>query len=410
MIIHGISIMNKSCNAKSKLPIFFALLLGLSGFQAEAAFNINLEGYVDLDAPKAPNDPYLVQARLTGDTFLSASTVYGPRQGSWSSEFALVAFTIRNNRCTQPGSSNFVSSIPGAPGKYGFKLDFTDTSGTGNRMDAWIIPSIAFNVTFKGPDSGMEEFPGLKRSYSGKFFTDNSSGGLRDSLTRDWNVCFIPIGVSNRGSDEKLTKEIRFSAPEPFELYTTGTLSPGRFSLTRKVYVGTFGTTSLADRTSDVQFVTNIKVVRICKIKNVSQSNFNITLGRNNQEVVNSSFQYTCTADSKPIYISAIAREGRVDSSNKNKLWFDNTDGTSAKSPPWLLALPYKDGEDQSLTCADERKSNLLRFDNAEQELSPMSVSNKDENLNIKWSVCSNDNVTPGKYRARVEVIVYTKV
>lgn len=51
-----------------------------------------------------------------------------------------------------------------------------------------------------------------------------------------------------------------------------------------------------------------------------------------------------------------------------------------------------------------------MKFNNDDIEVGKNSTSNQTEKLNIKWAVCSNNNVIPGKYRARVEVAVYTKV
>ncbi|SUC25542.1 Uncharacterised protein [Providencia rustigianii] len=212
-----------------------------------------------------------------------------------------------------------------------------------------------------------------------------------------------------------MRKFITFNTSSRFELYTNFQLVPGRFRLQKRVSVITQGprvSPNGANSSERIEFITNIRVVRICKIKNVTQSTFDIVMGRSNQETRESRFQYTCTADNKPIYITAISREGRVDTSNPRKLWFNKVDGTEINNAkaPWLLALPYKDGDDSTLLCSNDTNTKLLKFNNEDQEIGKNSVANQQESLNIKWAICANNNVDPGKYRARVEVAVYTKI
>ncbi|MBO1929643.1 hypothetical protein J4731_19830 [Providencia rettgeri] len=52
-----------------------------------------------------------------------------------------------------------------------------------------------------------------------------------------------------------------------------------------------------------------------------------------------------------------------------------------------------------------------MNFANQEETLLGLnSVSNVVQDLNIKWAICLNPNTEIGKYRARVEVSIYTKV
>lgn len=401
--------MSKKHHKKSYKLSALMLLLGLVSNQASAVMYVHLQGLIDLDSPKAPSEPYLIDARLTGNNRLYAGKVYG-YLGKWSSEWALVGLGSDGSSYCEDRGSRFVEAIPSAPGKYGFKLDFYRPDGSSSSdLQAWLVLALDYHVKILGPDDAVAQH-GLERSYTGTFFKKNPK--LRDSMTPDWNICMYP-DVYISGGTWDVKKEITFSTGSKMELYTNKELVPGRFKLQKNVSVMTLGPSISpvnANKYERVELLTDVKIVRICKIKNVTQSNFDIVLGRNNEEIRESSFQYTCTADNKPIYISSIAREGRVDSSNKKKLWFDNANGSEASNPPWLLGLPYKDGDNSALSCKDERKSNLLNFNNEDQEIGKNSVSNKAETLNIKWAICGDDKVTPGKYRARVEVAVYTKV
>lgn len=72
-------------SAKSKIYrklSVMTLLMGLSSGQVHAEMNIILDGLLDLDIPKAPSNPYLVEARLTGRTYLSTQGTYG-NHGFW---------------------------------------------------------------------------------------------------------------------------------------------------------------------------------------------------------------------------------------------------------------------------------------------------------------------------------------
>lgn len=388
----------------------FALLTGLFSGQAHAVMNIVLEGLLDLDTPVASTEPYLVEARLTGKTSLSTSGTYG-NGGFWSSEWALVGLSDGDSYC-KSANSGFVVTIPGTS-KKGFALDFFLPDGSKPAgSQAWIIPTINYNVSILGSDADFkEQWRGLERNYTGTFF--RPATGLVDTFSRA-NICMYPPNAYQEGYDT-MRKFITFNTSSRFELYTNFQLVPGRFRLQKKVSVITQGpriSPNGANASERIEFITNIRVVRICKIKNVTQSTFDIVMGRSNQETRESRFQYTCTADNKPIYITAISREGRVDTNNPRKLWFNKVDGTEINNDkaPWLLALPYKDGDDSTLLCSNDTNAKLLKFNNEDQEIGKNSVANQQESLNIKWAICANNNVDPGKYRARVEVAVYTKI
>lgn len=376
--------------------------------------NIVLEGLLDLDEPKAPGDPYLIEARLTGRTTITAQTVYGNLSESWDPAWALVGFSDATGSYCKKADSGFVVPIPNTTNKYGFELQFYTPDGKLSKdMEAWVIPALNYQVNFIGEDAAFKNWTGLKRTYNGKFFSPNPD--LTDGISPAWNICMHPYGAMERSSYPILQKQINFSIQDKIELYTNSTIRPGNFRLVKNVSVMTMGPRRSpldAYAYENVAFTTNIKIVRICKIKNVTKSTFDIVMGRTDQEILQTSFQYTCTADNKPIYISGIAREGRADKTNPRKLLFNNLDGSEPADnrSPWLLALPYKDGDDSTISCADQTNTRLMKFNNDDIEVGKNSISNQTEKLNIKWAVCSNNNVVPGKYRARVEVAVYTKV
>ncbi|WP_204267550.1 hypothetical protein, partial [Escherichia coli] len=75
-------IMSKKHHKKSYKLSALMLLLGLVSNQASAVMYVHLQGLIDLDSPKAPSEPYLIDARLTGNNRLYAGKVYG-YLGKW---------------------------------------------------------------------------------------------------------------------------------------------------------------------------------------------------------------------------------------------------------------------------------------------------------------------------------------
>ena len=253
------------------------------------------------------------------------------------------------------------------------KLQHTDSQGqlTGNYV--YVVPRLVYNIRLNGPGVGSGNGP--RDSYSGVFF--ERAAGLVDRSTwgnSAWNICMTPppgvFAPSNYGVGTKHSRSITISIAGPLELYATKAMQPGRYSYKgRPLYIGSFAGYNEADSYAPLNIMTDLNVVRICKITNVSQSNFNIVVGRETEVIKDSRFSYTCTADNKAIFISALAREGEVDGSNPSKLWFQRINGSRTANTPFLLGLPYGSGSDSSLTCQDVGKAGLLTFNNQEKTL-----------------------------------------
>lgn len=79
-------------NLRKTLKLSTAIFLAGLFASYSQGMNIVLEGLLDLDDPKAPGDPYLVEARLTGNRMIKSQSVYGRLSEDWSPTWALVAF------------------------------------------------------------------------------------------------------------------------------------------------------------------------------------------------------------------------------------------------------------------------------------------------------------------------------
>lgn len=197
-----------------------------------------------------------------------------------------------------------MSPIPNTTNKYGFELQFYTPDGNlSNDLKAWVIPALNYEVKIAGDDAGFKHWTNLKRTYTGKFFQPHSD--LKDAISPNWNICMYPPGARTTSNNPPLWKEINFSIQDKIELYTNSEIKPGNFRLVKSVSVMTMGPERTPGRdayaSESIAFATNIKIVRICKIKNVTKSTFDIVMGRTDQEILQTSFQYTCTADNKPI-------------------------------------------------------------------------------------------------------------
>ncbi|MFW0929249.1 MAG: hypothetical protein WBO26_10845 [Providencia rettgeri] len=358
-----------------------------------------LQGLIDLDEPKGVNQPYLVEGRLTGGTTITRSPIYASyAQQTWTKDYSLLSISTSSTRCAGNIGERIVNT-----NRYGFPLVHSRDSG----LKAWIIPSIRYHIALTGAGAGSGG-KHLKTSYSGKLFTTEHDGLVDLESWYNQNTCLIPgTDIATTGGG---TKVINLYADGKFELYTNKTISPGRLSYTgNKLYIVTHGNSTDVDATAPLNFVTDLNIVRICKISQVVNDNINVTIGRDNQVIEESSFQYTCTGENKDLAMSAVVKEGTL-KSDPTKLFFDTLEGKPASSPPWLMGMPYREGDDSTFSCKDENKKGMINFNNQPVDFSFKSISNIAQTMRIKWAICSNDNVTPGKYRARVELAVYTKV
>ncbi|MEX6281402.1 hypothetical protein AB6F89_02320 [Providencia hangzhouensis] len=409
-------IKNKSINSPLILLISlisFFPMKSMIAAQNGGTMTLTLEGIIDLEHPKAATDPYLVEGRLPGRTSTTYNYIYGSKTQAWTSpDFAIFSISPRSTSCVDEpiveGGPNATAALQKVPGvnKVGIKL--THASGA----YAYIVPSLGFSVKLSGNNNiGSSGF--VKESYSGVVFEDVPN--LVDRSTkgnRQWKLCYTPPDGTRAPGGYNSKRNVSVYIAGPMQMYAPVPIQPGRYSYSGiPLYVGSYGQDNDQDGVSTLQISTSLNVVRVCSISDVSQDNFTIIAGRETEFFRQSSFKYKCTADNKPIYISAIAREGTVDSANQHKLWFDRTGGNITSNTPYLLALPYAAGGSGSLTCKDEGKAGLLNFANQEETLLGLnSVSNVVQDLNIKWAICLNPNTEIGKYRARVEVSIYTKV
>lgn len=369
---------------------------------------LTLGGLIDLEETWAPGKPYIVQGRLSGmTTFPTFTPIYDKNTDQTWSKGTLIGLTEYTYNCSRSAGS--LAAIPDTNKKLGLPLTFYDSKNNlDNNRQAWVIPSLTYSIQLTGTNVGSGQPNTLKNNYNGQFFTGGD--GLIDyGQPEHRQLCLSPYAASVAKGG---TKNIAIQSSPSYEFYSNKELTPGRYK-----YLGTslyiYSSTGTASTTDNLliklNIITDFKVVRICKITNVANDVFNLTMNRENELLLESSLQYTCTGNNKPVYISAIAKHGTVDPSDHKRLFFDNTSGNPVTNAPWLMGAAYNDNETPGLTCSDHSSAKLIDFQNGETALNVNAVSGVAKNLNIRWAVCTKDNVPPGDYKASVEVAIYTK-
>lgn len=373
-----------------------------------------LNGTIDLDSPVVVGQPYLLKGRLVGGTTFSHAPVYGGSKGSnnWDAAYPIVALSSSSYQCMR----NDVVPIPNSNGKWGYKLIFQSyDQSNADPIDAWLVPSLNYTIIVKNTAIDKNLPNAVKSMYSGRFFYSAGPDGLSDRYTvigeqnrTGSNTCLTP--PENTRTDAGGSKVITISAGGIFELYSAQRLRPGKFAFSRDLFITSSLSVTGGDAQAPFKFETDLNIVRICKITNVTGGDrFNETMGRENQILRESKFTYTCTADNRALFMSAIVHEGTLSKTDKRKLFFDLQGGGPADNAPWLLARPYTGVDGPALSCKDEGNPSLLSFDNQDNDLKKMTRAGIAENMGIKWAICANDAVKAGKYRARVEIAVFTK-
>ena len=381
-----------------KLVSFFTLfLLPFHAYsnQSYGSMTLTLIGTVDLAKNPDPNTPQYVRGILTGKTLINShEPIYDEcdnNLGEWSQVESLVGITGNEFYCYR--GIDIFKQVPNSNSKYGLPL--TDDKGN---INIYVTPTLKYEVRANGSY--------LNSSYSGTFFSRNNNGLI--SNYSSMNACFYP---QNQETSAGGHKSIEVYNNDRYPVYVTEKLSPGYLSYKgAPIYIVTQGYSSGANANLRVNVRANLKIVRVCQISSVSNNNISVVMNRENEVIQESSLTYSCTGDGHPVFISAVVTEGKVNDSEPTKLVLNKQNGSANDPAPWVLGKPFVNGASPSLSCKDAGSQDLLNFNNQELQLPVIAKYNQMENLGIKWAICSDDTVQPGKYRGKAVVTVYTKV
>lgn len=278
----------------SVLSIPMASSAGM-GRQDGGTITLTLQGVIDLEHPKSSTEPYLVEGRLSGNTSSRFDYInYHKEQDTeWQhGNYALIALSSSSGYCETetiserpPGALNGLQKIPGV-NKIGLKLVHADGDY------AFIVPSLGFNIQLGGSDKIGR--PGwVKSSYSGVFFQPSSDlpDRAQNTENRQWNICRSPAYETWSPGGKSVWRQINISMAGPLELYSPTPMKPGRYSYRgQALYIGSYGHDNPVDAVTKLQVNTNLNVVRVCSISDVSQDHFSITAGREHEIIRQSSF------------------------------------------------------------------------------------------------------------------------
>lgn len=399
---------------------------------------LELFGIIDLDDSVPVGTPYYLDARLLGPTNLTFTppkrAIYSTTHSigvptnkynyaAWSTDRLIVALTTNGNDCRVGNIADvFVknNTVLGQGKKFAFRLTHVEDSS----LVAYVVPALKYDIQLDLPKDPTPS--GIKSSYSG-YFTENPPSGLVSESPLElafkyhYNICFrLPqMIVMGKGGSKSLT----FSVGKPLEVYLNKPPRPGNFVMVPTQFFlstqGDDGKTmefpnigSVSNGSIKLNIRTSVKIIRACNIKNATNTVINKVMGRENAVYEDSRMTFSCTQGGNPLFVSAIPKEGEVDASNNTKLMLTKTDAGEVKDRPWLMAKPYLDGAaTPTIDCNAPTASGLLPFDNSDLPLNQISADSQvPMNLNIRWAMCSKDTVAPGKYKGRVEVLVFSKI
>ncbi|WER22665.1 hypothetical protein P2E05_02000 [Providencia stuartii] len=399
---------------------------------------LELMGIIDLDDSLPVGTPYYLDARLLGPSNLTFTppkrAIYSTTHSIgvptnqhnyalWSTDKFILALTTFQSDCRVGNLANdFVknNTVLGQGKKFALRLTHVEDSS----LVAYVVPALKYDIQLDLPKNPTPS--NIKSSYSG-YLTETPPSGLISesplelSYKTHYNICFrLPqTVVMGKGGSKSLT----FSVGKPLEVYLNKPPRPGNFVMVpTRFFLSTQGADGSSPQFPDVGSVstgsiglnirTSVKIVRACNIKNATNTVINKVMGRENAVYEDSKITFSCTQGGNPLFVSAIPREGEVDASNNTKLMLTKTDAGEVKDRPWLMAKPYLDGSaTPTIDCNAPAASGLLPFDNSDLPLNQISADSQvPMNLNIRWAMCSKDTVAPGKYKGRVEVLVFSKI
>ncbi|WBA56708.1 hypothetical protein O7C57_18110 [Providencia sp. 21OH12SH02B-Prov] len=396
---------------------------------------LELLGIIDLDDSVPVGTPYYLDARLLGPTNLTLTppkrAIYSTTHSVgvptnkhnyavWDEKRMLVGLSTDTDYCRFGNPNIKENTVLGQGKKFAFRLVHTDDSS----LIAYVVPALKYDIQLDLPKDPTPS--GIKSSYSG-YLVEKPPAGLITSTVYDYweaqylNLCHVlpqRVVMGKGGS-----KSITFSVGKPLEVYLNKAAKPGNFVMVPTKYhlitQGADGTSpqfpnvgSVSTGSIGLNIRTTVKIVRACNIKNATNTVINKVMGRENAVYEDSKITFSCTQGGNPLFVSAIPREGEVDASNNTKLMLTKTDAGEVKDRPWLMAKPYLDGAaTPTIDCNAPTASGLLPFDNSDLPLNQISADSQvPMNLNIRWAMCSKDTVAPGKYKGRVEVLVFSKI
>ncbi|EQB4332876.1 hypothetical protein ACYJ2D_002940 [Providencia stuartii] len=421
--------MSKSISKCLKAISLSAMSIGMlfSNAHAEGPMQagqmiVQLYGMIDLDDEVPVGTPHLLDARMMGATSITmgppnygiytqypeaAPHYYDSRlkDRKWDTDFAIVGISSYSGRCRAEDFNPAEHTVLGQGKKFAYKMRHSNDSN----LFAWVVPSFKVDINLDLPKGTQ----GLHTSYSG--FLGEPIANLitvDPKNTSGLNLCYIPPGYIT--IDYGGTKHVQFSIAKPLEVYLNGKAVPGDFTMNNSTYrlVSLGGHKGFkADGEIKVRFVTNVKIARVCRISAASGTVFHETFGRADSIPLESRLTFNCSGQGNPLYMSAIPKMGEAKGDNLTKLELEQIDsGEKSTVKPWVIGAPYFDGGNiPALSCDATNQSNLIKFDNSDIPLNKNAQAEND-NLNIRWLMCKNRDVKPGKYKGRVELLVYTKV
>lgn len=366
-------------------------------YQNYPPVTLTLAGVVDIVKNPSASAPHYVPGKISGPTSWRVSPIYVNR-GWWIESWregdpwpfaGTPIIMMTNNAFASCDNSSFVN----VPGTSISTLPLTNT--TERTQQIYIIPALNFRITFSGA------------SWSDTVFT-GSFGSRNDVLYNGTNYCFTPYNKPIYGGG---TKFLTLSSPAVYPVYVPKAVTAGNYVYYgRPVYLTFTGFVESSQANARLNIVTDIKVMRVCQISNVVNSNLDVVMGRDNQVLKESSFSFTCTGDGQQMYISAIATEGQADSADPAKLLLNPVSEGSTTDRPWVIGKAYVNTSGPAVTCKDTGSAGLIPFNNSDLQLPLKAKADETYNTTIKWAICANDKTKPGNYRGKTQVSVFTKL
>lgn len=368
---------------------------GQAAFTRYPPTTINLSGTVDIVKNPSATVPHYVPGTMTGTTTMRGTPIYadGAQSGWYPGEpwpyagSAIVSVTYNSVGC----DSRSFTNVPGTSIE---TLMLENTSDRNQKI--YFGPAIGYHITFSA--WWFDDSP----SYSGIL------GTKVPGMYAESDYCFVPNGLIVHGGG---TKYLTLIPQATYPVYVPKAVTAGRYTYNGAAMYIRFGGLSYSSGSLAPLYInSDIKVIRVCQISNVVNSNFDVVMGKDNQVLKESSFSFTCTGDRQQMYISAIATEGQADSADPAKLLLNPVSEGSTTDRPWVIGKAYVNTSGPVLTCKDTGSAGLIPFNNSDLQLPLKAKADETYNTTIKWAICANDKTKPGSYRGKTQVSVFTKL
>lgn len=356
---------------------------------------INLSGIVDIVKNPSATVPHYVPGTWTGPTTFSSTPIYSDKAlDGWKpgepwpyAGSDIVAVSFNSVGCDYRS----FTKVPGT------STDTLVLENTDNRNEKiYFGPQIGYHITFSG--WWFNDIP----SYSGLLGEKDTGVGTES------DYCFVPSGlIVHTGG----TKYLTLIPQATYPVYVPKAVAAGHYRYYgRTMYILFSGISYSSKARARLDINTDIKVMRVCQISNVVNSNFDVVMGRDNEVLKESSFSFTCTGDGQQMYISAIATEGQADSADPAKLLLNPVSEGSTTDSPWVIGKAYLNTSGPAVTCKDTGSAGLIPFNNSDLQLPMKAKADEIYNMTIKWAICANNETKPGSYRGKTQVSVFTKL